>query len=151
VLRCQFGEDQVWLQREHVLVPNELLQVQAEHDGDMPDQQAAMFAVMCPQFMNLINKPLHVWGSLHDTSFRLHVRTDQVRTVDAEKFGFAPACVEGITHLRLNRCNLLCPLLCKTAKQKEGNWRSLDYGWCLQRWDSKHFQVPKGHPLTCRC
>jgi hypothetical protein len=135
VLRHQNGEDQVWLQREFVLVPNELKQVQAEHDGDMPDHQS-VFAVMYPQFMNLINKPLHVWGSLHDPSFRLHVRTDQVQTEDAEKFGFTPVCVEGITHLRLNRSNLLCPLLYKTAKQKKGNWRSLDYGWCLQRWDT---------------
>jgi hypothetical protein len=59
VLRCQHGEDQVWLQREFVLVPNELKQVQAEHDGDMPDEQA-VFAVMCPQFIYLINTPLHV-------------------------------------------------------------------------------------------
>jgi hypothetical protein len=121
----------------------------AEHDAKIPDEQA-VFAVMYPQFMYLINMPLHAWVSLHDPTLPRHMRTDQVRTDGAEKESFAPACVEGMSQLRINRSNLLCPLLYMTTKQAGTSWRSLDYGWMLENWDSEHFRMPPGYPLTMK-
>jgi hypothetical protein len=149
VLQYSHVDDQVWLQREFVLTPSELMQVEAEHDAEIPDEQG-LFAVMYPQFIYLINMPLHAWVSLHEPTLPMHVRTDQVITDGAQKDGFAPACVEGFTKLRINRSNLLSPLLYMTKKKRGKSWRSLDYCWMLENWDSEHFRMPPGYPLTMK-
>ena len=149
VVRYSYEEDKVWLQREFVLTPREVKLVKAEHNGKIPDAQA-VFTVMFPQFMYLINMPLHAWVSLNDPTHPRHMRTDQVTTEGEEKYGFTPRCVEGITQLRINRSNLLCPLLYKATNIVGKSWRSLDYGWMLQNWDSEHFRLPEGYPLTMK-
>jgi len=148
VLRCTPVEDQIWLQSDFVLTPRELRLVVAEHDGKIPDEQA-VFTLMYPQFMYLINMPLHEWVSLHDPSFLHHLRIDQVTTLDKEKFGYTPQCTVDVKLLRLNRSNLLAPLLYKAATNAS-KWRSLDYGWMLQNWDTEHFRTPEGYPLTLK-
>ena len=128
-----------------VLGPQETKLVPAEHDGDIPDEQA-VFTVMFPQFRYLINSPMHTWVPLHDPSCPTHLGMNRVQTETAAKYGFAPKCIQGMRFLRLNRSNLLCPLLVRNTVG--GGWKSLDFEWMLRHKDSKHFGVPETHPLT---
>ena len=130
-----------------VLGVNELKLVPAEHDGDIPDTQT-VFQFMYPQFRCLINSPLQTWVALHDPEAPCHVRSDEVTFADEDNFGFTPECVDGISVIRLNRSNLLSPLLCRERKAKGKAWKSLDFHWMLERWEEPHMKWPLNFPLS---
>ena len=135
------------------LTSNEVKLVSAEHTGEIPDHQA-LFQLMFPYFRYIINGPLHKWVTLHDTRSPWHIPTHEVNTFGREKSGYVPDCSQGITELRMNRSNMLCPLLYKHARTTNLNgkeWTSLDFCWMLEHCHEQCVaMVMKGYRLTLR-
>jgi hypothetical protein len=152
----RYSPSETFMQGDHrgklfQLTSNEVKLVSAEPTGEIPDHQA-VFQLMFPHFRYIINGPLHKWVTLQDERSPWHMPTHEVNTFGREKSGCVPDCSQGITELRMNRSNLLCPLLYKHSKTTNVNgkeWTSLDFCWMLEHCHEQCVaMVMKGYRLT---